>query len=53
MAACFRVRDLGGGLVRDDALRVGAVFGGRVEVQPADIPIEIQQVLELERNLLG
>jgi hypothetical protein len=39
-------------LVRDDALGVGPVIGGRVEVQASHVPVEIQQVLELERDLL-
>ena len=39
------------GLVGDDVLGVGGVVLGPVEVQPADVPVEIEQVLELERDV--
>src|SRR6476620_1819877 len=45
------VRHLCCGFVGNDTLRVRSVFAGRVEVQPPDVPVEIQEVLEFERDL--
>src|SRR5262245_37212660 len=47
------VRDCGTRLVGNHVLRVGSILRWRVEMQPPDTPIRIQQVLKLERDLVG
>ena len=52
-AAFFRCTGTGGILVLDDSLGVAAVVLDVVEGQPADGPLHLEQVLEVEGDAVG